>query len=167
MNKQKMNTYKHIDNCLKQHCKHCQKCDAKYEKLGYHYCKKCHALISKALRKDDEVYINKEIGGWIDKLTDLFCLENKPIVQIRASKRQDRHGQCWYTTPCIIDIWTNHEHGKISLKTLVHEFLHATGYKHEYEINDWANFGYGKGSDRDKFSKLVTRDLCGKDDLLL
>ena len=160
--------YKHEDNCDFKHCKHCSKClkNKEYEQIGFVYCKNCFQNITRALAKREEVYINKEIQYWISVLTDLFCLDHTPIVQIRTSNRNDRHGECWwFCTPIVVTVWA--VNGKISLKTLIHEFLHCAGYGHEWEINGWANFGFGTGKDRDRFSRLILRDLTGKDEVWL
>lgn len=160
--------YRHEDHCDFKHCVHCNKClkTKDYQTMGFTYCKNCFKNITYALAKNEEVYVNKEIQYWISVLTDLFCLDHTPIVQIRTSSRRDRHGECWWNvTPIVITVWARN--GKVSLKTLVHEFLHACGYGHEYEINGWAHFGYGHGRDRDRFSRLIVRDLTGKEDVLL
>lgn len=171
--------YTHENNCTYAHCKHCKKClKTKYwESLyaypnhatGYVYCKKCYKNIKQATATKSEIYINKQIQYWIDRLTDLFCLDHTPIVILKRRRNELRGRYCglcqWNVTPIVITVWI--ENNKVSLNTLVHEFLHACGYGHKWELNGWANFGYGRGKDRDRFSRLVTRDLCGKDDLEL
>jgi len=136
---------------------------------GFAYCKKCYNNIKEATTTKSDIYINNEINYWIIKLTDYFCLDHKPIVILKRRRRKSWGGICglcdWYVTPIVITIWIDDD--KISLKTLVHEFIHATGYNHKWELNGWANYGFGRGRDRDRYSMLVTRDLCGKEDLLL
>lgn len=165
--------YRHIDNCDFSHCKHCEKClkGTEYEIVGFAYCKVCFKNIKQAMAKREDVYINKEIQYWIGVLTDLFCLDHTPIVILkRRDTRKVRgsyHGLCqWNVTPIVITIFTDYE-GHFDLKVLVHEFLHACGYGHEHEINGWANFGFGDGKDRDRYSRLILRDLTGEDSVIL
>lgn len=165
--------YRHIDNCINEHCINCSKClkCKVYEKDGYNYCKKCLKSQINAEKRRENVHINKATQYWIDRLTDLFCLDHTPTILL---KRRDTHrfrgsclGRCYWTcTPIVIEIWLDHN-GNFELSTLVHEFLHATGYNHKWQINGWANFGYGRGRDRDRFSMLIVRDLTGKDELIL
>ena len=126
-----------------------------------------------------EVYINKNTQSWIDKLVDLFCLyDARPEVKISIIK-SNKSGYCYYATkttnPKIV---VGCKQGKIRLSTLVHEFIHAMGYRHENEINSWANFHhYHESEDREKdhmkkgqydnFSRLIVKDLCGKYELLI
>lgn len=125
-----------------------------------------------------EVYINKDIQSWIDRLIDLFCLEdNKPIVTL-SLRKDNRSGYCYHATPLENSrITVGCKGGKIRLTTLVHEFIHAMGYRHENEINGWANFHHFhpegvrqskklKGQ-YDNFSRLIVKDLCGKYELLI
>jgi hypothetical protein len=143
---------------FKQNCFNCGKPTTNL--LGY--CKKkCQTDHIK--KHQTKYYINKKIQDWAKYLTDYFCLDHVPVVQYNCEKHN--YGRChWQETP--IRITLNRKTG-CRLQVLVHEFLHATGYRHEYEINGWANYGFGKGKDRDRFSTLIVRDLIGKDDLQL
>ncbi len=98
-------------------------------------------------------------------------MDHTPIVQIKPRKNGHINGRCfgvchWHVTPIVIDIVAD-KRGKVSLHTLVHEFLHACGYSHKWELNGWANFGFGKGLDRDRFTTLVVKDLTGKKEIIL
>ncbi len=174
MKQQTIQVYRHEDQCNAKHCKHCNKClkNAKeYSHVGFTYCKKCYKEIKQATARRSDIYINKEIQHWLDVLTDLFCLDHVPIVILRRRKKGTfghyRCGECWWSvTPIVINVWIN-DGNKVPLSTLVHEFLHATGYKHKWELNGWANFGYGEGRDRDRFTHLIVRDLTGKSELML
>jgi len=134
--------------------------------MGYNYCKNCLKNITNAMAKREDIYINKEIQYWIGVLTDLFCLDHTPIVILKRPTKKDRrgyHGICHSgTTPIVIKIYTDYD-GKFKLSTLVHEFLHACGYNHTWEINGWANFR----SSNDNFSRLIVKDLTGKYELIL
>lgn len=154
--------YRHEDHCTKQHCKHCNKCDAKHELFGNKYCKKCHKTIQFVTKGNEKIYINKKINQLIDHLTDLFCLDHRPIVILHKGKR--RHGHCsWKITPIVIHVWL--ENGKLDANVLIHEFLHVAGWGHEWEINGWANFR----SDYylDNFTPLIVRDIFGKKEVWL
>jgi hypothetical protein len=170
---QELEIYKHENNCDFKHCKHCEKClkNKEYETLGFSYCKNCFKNIQQAMAKREDVHINKEIQYWIGVLTDLFCLDHTPIVILKRRDSRKFRGSClgrchWAVTPIVVEIYTDYK-GNFDLKVLVHEFLHACGYGHEYEINGWANFGFGHGKDRDRYSRLILRDLTGKDKLML
>jgi len=170
MTEEIIETYNHKDVCVSLHCKNCDKCLKNYKSyqlLECDYCAKCYEVIFKALDKNP-VYVSKDLQHWIERLTDLFCLDHTPIVQIKPRKKHYGINGCdgvchWTCTPIIIDVCADRK-GRISLETLVHEFLHASGYAHKWGINDWANFGYGRGRDRDRFSRLIVRDLTGKDE---
>ena len=127
-----------------------------------------------------EVYINKSIQSYIDKLVDLFCLQdNIPTVSIRP-KKNNMSGYCKYST-----LTTNSEitigcKGGLRLTTLVHEFLHAAGFGHTWEINNVNNFTgrhdgntafrYKNGQrqhSRDTYSPLIVKDLTGKRELII
>jgi len=174
MEQQTIQTYRHEDQCNEKHCKHCNKClknVKQYSKLGNSYCKKCYNNFVKALACRNPIYINKEIQTWINYLTNFFCLDHVPIVILKYRDTRkfvgSCHGRCyWSVSPIVIQIWTDYK-GHFDLKTLIHEFLHACGYNHEYEINGWANFGYGEGKDRDRYSRLLCRDLTGKESVIL
>lgn len=126
-----------------------------------------------------QVYINKEIEGWIDTLTELFCLQdNRPIVTL-SLKRNNKCGRCLFATPKINSkIVIGCKDGKIRLSTLVHEFIHAMGYAHITNINGWANFHHYHESENreldhmkkgqyDNFSRLIVKDLTGRYELLI
>jgi len=151
----------------------CTKClkGKVYERDGYIYCKRCLKKQINAEKRRENVYICKATQYWIDKLTDLFCLDHEPKVLLKRRDTRRFRGSCygrchWGVTPIVIEIWLDHD-GHFELSTLVHEFLHATGYRHSWELNGWANFGRGFGRDRDRFSMLIVRDLTGKDELIL
>jgi len=165
--------YRHIDNCINEHCINCSKClkCKVYNKDEYNYCKKCLKSQINAEKRRENVHINKTTQYWIDKLTDLFCLDHKPTVLLKRRDTRRFRGSClgcchWYTTPIVIVIFLNHD-GEFELRTLIHEFLHATGYGHTWAINGWANFGRGKGRDRDRFCRLIERDLTGRTDNMI
>jgi len=96
----------------------------------------------------------------------LFCLDHKPVVLLKYRKKGVRgtcQGRChWHVTPIVIEVYTNHK-GQLKLTTLVHEFLHASGWGHTWEINGWSNFIGIK----DDFSPLIVKDLTGKKQLIL
>ncbi len=151
--------YSHIDNCSAKHCLHCEAClkQKEFPINGFVYCSKCYKQVKHTLMKRP-IPINDEIQSWINKLTNLFCLNHTPIVQLRGNKDQ---GQCnWYTTPIIISIGGKET---ISLKTLVHEFIHAMGRDHEWKIDGVHDFR--SDNKLDTFSPLIVKDLTGKDEL--
>lgn len=124
-----------------------------------------------------EVYINKKTQAWIDKLIDLFCLEDaKPTIVLRP-RRDNRTG---YTSNFVGYESTNPKQnsivqigckGGIRLTTLVHEMLHVAGFDHEYEINGYSNFrnihcSITTEKIRDDYSPLIVKDLTGKKELI-
>ena len=113
----------------------------------------------------EEIYINKKIQAWIDKLIDLFCLEdNKPLVILKPNK----NNMCGYCLHAIIDhdsvITIGWKNG-LRLTTLIHEFIHAMGYHHTYELNGYSD--YRGTHTKDQYSKLVCKDLTGKKELII
>lgn len=161
--------YRHIDNCEFKHCKNCEKClkNKEYTTMGYTYCKECFNRFEKAMVRREDVYVNKEIQYWIGVLTDLFCLDHTPIVILKRRDTRKVHGSCggrcwWHVTPIVIEVYLDYK-GRLPLSLLVHEFIHAMGYDHTWEINGWANFRSAK----DNFSRLIVKDLTGKYELML
>lgn len=126
------------------------------------YCKKsCESDHIKKYRV--ETYLNREIRDYINILTDLFCLDHTPVVQLKPNWSQTYHGIChWHETPIRIEIGCKEG---VSLQVLVHEFIHAMGYDHEWEINGFSNFRSQTGLDT--FTGLIVKDLVGKKDLIL
>lgn len=127
----------------------------------------------------EEYYINKKIQGYIDNLIELFCLQdNIPKVYLRPNK-DNMSGYCTHFTSKTNSEITVGCRGGLRLTTLVHEFLHAAGFPHTDEINDFANFRtshddpkyrYKDGQrqhSRDTYSPLIVKDLCGKKELIL
>ena len=113
----------------------------------------------------NEVYINKKIQVWIDKLTDLFCLEdNKPTVLLRP-KQKNKSANCSYPKPkqnSIINIGCKNG---LRLEVLIHEFIHAMHYDHKWEINSYSNFR--SNYSQDQYSKLICKDLTGQKELII
>jgi len=127
----------------------------------------------------NEVYINKKIQAWIDKLTDLFCLEdNKPTVFLRPN-RNNMSGNCKYATIENNSVIVIGCRDGLRLTTLVHEFIHAMGYGHINNINGYSHFNhlhdnpkwrYNKTGFRkmtDTYSLLIVKDLTGKKELII
>ena len=125
-----------------------------------------------------EVYINNKIQGVIDQLVDLFCLEDCiPSVSIRPRKH-NMTGNCTYaTTTNNPKIVVGCREG-LRLTTLIHELIHAAGYKHKEDINGYSDFAhthdddewrYNKGYRRmtDAYSPLIVKDLFGKREVIL
>lgn len=164
-----LQVYRHIDNCEFSHCKHCDKClkNKEYAKVGNNYCKKCFNKLIDAMKSREDVYINKNIQYWISTLTNLFCLDHTPIVILKRRDTRKVHGSCggrchWGVSPIVIEVFLDYR-GRLKLSLLVHEFLHASGHDHTWEINGWANFR----SANDNFSRLIVKDLTGKYELIL
>lgn len=113
-----------------------------------------------------EVYINKEINGLIDYLTDLFCLPERPKIFL-STTRNKGSGTYWNRTNEIV---IGCKGGKIDAKVLIHEMLHAAGFEHkdeEYGLDKWPQFGYysnyvqNKSYGYDEYSDMVCKDIFG------
>lgn len=127
----------------------------------------------------EEYYINGKIQKYIDKLVDLFCLQdNVPTIYLRP-KMHNMRGYCSFAgNGKNSEITIGCKNG-LRLTTLVHEFLHANNIHHEYEIDGIRNFRsmhddpkyrYKNGirqHSRDTYSPLIVKDLCGKKELIL
>ena len=126
------------------------------------YCKiKCQTEHVKKYRTN--TYLNREMRDYISQLTELFCLDHTPVVQLKPNWNSNQHGVChWRETPIRIEIGCKEG---VSLQVLVHEFIHAMGYDHEWEINGFSNFRSQTGLDT--FSGLIVKDLVGKKELII
>lgn len=126
------------------------------------YCKlKCKNEHIKKHRTN--TYLNKEIRTYINYLTDLFCLDHTPVVQLKPNWSQTYHGIChWRETPIRIELGCKNG---VSLKVLTHEFIHAMGYDHTWEINGFSNFR--SNCELDNFSPLIVKDITSKKEVIL
>lgn len=126
----------------------------------------------------EQIYINKKIQSYINKLIDLFCLEdNTPIIYLRP-KLSNMQGRCRYPTLKENSRIVIGCKNGLRLSTLVHEMIHAMNYRHINNINDYADFNHlhdskewrYKNNQRrktDTYSLLIVKDLTGKKELIL
>jgi len=109
-------------------------------------------------------YVPKKISNFCEYLKDLFCIQEKIILDIRY-QRNNMAGICYRKK---ID---DHKRvligGKTGIRatTLVHEFLHAAGFNHENNINGYSD--YSHRHTKDTYSPLIVKDIFGKKEVLL
>ena len=137
--------------------------------------------------KKNLVYINETMQSFLEYLKDLFCVDYYISFEIVASQsamsgqtampslhwKDDRNiyrGKKSKKNPygweCRKDV---HIHvggkGGVLASTVVHEFLHASGFDHTWQINGYTDYrSYGH---LDRYSNLIVRDIFGRDEVLL
>ncbi len=98
-------------------------------------------------------------------LKDLFCISDKILLDIRY-KTNNNTGTCHRTLSkdgyLRIRIGAS---GGLRATTLIHEFLHAGGFDHEYDINGYTD--YRSTCVLDNYSKLICKDIFGKKEVFL
>jgi hypothetical protein len=110
-------------------------------------------------------YVPDKLQSFCEYLKDLFCIEDKILLDIRYAKNNNKG--TYYRKV------SNDGHVKIELgarnglraSTVIHEFIHAMGFDHEYEINDFSNFR--STCTLDTFSPLIVNDIFGRKEVLL
>jgi len=137
--------------------------------------------------KKNLVYINETMQSFLEYLKDLFCVDYYISFEIVATKeamsgntmmpsvhwKDDRNiyrGKKSKKNPggweCRKDVHiVVGGKGGVLASTVVHEFLHASGFDHEWQINGYTN--YRSMGHLDRYSNLIVRDIFGRDEVLL
>lgn len=107
-------------------------------------------------------YINERIQSFCEYLKDLFCIDYEVCLELRPYKNHQSGFTRLYQMLCQVLVG-----GKDGYRatTIVHEFLHAAGFDHEDSINGYSDFR--SNCAHDDYSKLVVRDIFGRDEVLL
>lgn len=109
-------------------------------------------------------YIPEKLQSFCEHLKDLFCIDQKILLDIRYRKNNNC-GMCYYRD---VDGWIRIEAGAstgLRASTIVHEFLHAAGFDHEWEINGYSD--YRSTCTKDTYSPLIVKDIFGIKEVLL
>lgn len=111
--------------------------------------------------QSSDFYINETLQSFCEYLKDLFCIDEQLIVVFRNYK----DNQSGYTTsdrtPTEIVIGAK---DGVRATTVVHEFIHAMGYEHEWEINGYSDFR--SNCNLDNYSRLIVKDIFGRYEVL-
>jgi len=116
-------------------------------------------------RLTPRIYVNKTIQSFCEYLKDLFCVTDKILLDIRYLKSNNT-GICYYKISK--DGYRKIKIGArtgVRAVTLIHEFLHAAGFGHEYDIDGYTD--YRSNCALDNYSKLVCKDIFGKREVFI
>lgn len=103
--------------------------------------------------------VPRHIIEFCEYLKDLFCIEQDILLDIRYAKNNES-GMCYYkvSKDHYMKILIG-ARGGLRATTLIHEFIHAAGYDHRYEINTTHDFR--SCSTLDNYSPLICKDVFG------
>ncbi len=109
--------------------------------------------------------ISKKLVKFCEYLKDLFCIDTNILLDIRYEK-DSNSGTCFnqISSDGYQRIMVGARNG-LRATTLIHEFLHASGLDHEYEINGYSD--YRSTCTLDTYSPLIVKDIFGKKEVLL
>ncbi len=109
--------------------------------------------------------VPNHVSSFCEYLKDLFCIDDKILLDIRYQKH-NHSGSC---------NWNPSEDGFVHIvigarsglraSTLVHEFLHAMGQDHEYELNE--THDYRSNCTMDTYSPAIVNDIFGRREVFL
>ncbi len=109
-------------------------------------------------------YVTQTIANFAEYLKDLFCIDHKILLDIRYAK-DSNSGYCMNAiTNGYMHITIGAVTG-IRATTFIHEFLHAAGFDHEYEIDGYSDFRSNPALDG--YSKLICKDIFGRKEIFL
>lgn len=118
---------------------------------------------------DDKIepryHIPRKIQNICEYLKDLFCIDHKILLDIRYRKNNNT-GVCYHEMSedgyqrIVVGAWNG-----LRATTLIHEFLHAAGFDHQYEINGYSD--YRSTCTLDTYTPLIVKDIFGRKEVLL
>jgi hypothetical protein len=117
--------------------------------------------------KKTRYFVPKHIQSFCEYLKDLFCIDDKIFLQIRYYQN-NHNGLAWYHKVSIKDGYLKIQVGAkegLRATTLIHEFLHAAGFDHEYEMNGTHDFR--STCTLDTYSPLICKDIFGIKEVFL
>ena len=110
-------------------------------------------------------WVPKHVQSFCEYLKDLFCIDDKILLDIRYHKRNHTGGCTWNPSEDgFIHIVIGASAG-LRASTIVHEFLHAMGQDHEYDLNEIHD--YRSNCTMDTYSPIIVNDIFGRREVFL
>jgi len=113
---------------------------------------------------EKRTYVPEKIQSFCEYLKDLFCIDHKILLDIRYNKSNSSGRCCGAMFDGYQRIMVGAS-GGLRASTVIHEFLHASEFNHEYEINEYSDFR--STCTLDTYSPLIVKDIFGKKEVLL
>lgn len=120
---------------------------------------------------NDNWYIGKTLQNVCEYLKDLFCITDIVHLELRPMKNNERgfcqhitHAYRYQTKDAARKINIGVKGGVLS-STLIHEFLHAAEYGHQWCINGYSDFR--SNGAMDSYSPLISKDIFGRKEVII